>query len=163
MPIARAAEPAGPANIFKIDFPIKPGESSIDVKYTMPYSSPAAFEGKILFKGGPTSIIAPQGVQLKGQGIEFRSQEPRTKASIYQTTADAFKIQIEGTGVLKREEAAEPESGGPKMEFVLPKLYDRLYWVLALSFSILLLGFVLLYRAGRAAAPPQPAAGFKKK
>ena len=42
------------------------------------------------------------------------------------------------------------------MQFVLPKLYDKLYWVLALSFTILLLGFVLLYRAG------QPS-GVKKK
>ena len=156
MPIRRAPEATGEPNVYKIDFPIKPGESNINVNYTLPFTSPGKFEGKIFYKGGPTSLIVPQGVQIKGEGLESRGQEPRTKASIYQTTAATYKLEIEGSGALQRSEAAEPEQSGPQLQFVLPKLYDKLYWILALSFSILLLGFVLLYRAGQAGVPSAP-------
>ncbi len=157
MPIRTAPSPTGQPDVYKIVFPIKPGETNIHVNYTLPFTSPGTFDGKVFYKGGPTSLIVPQGVSLKGEGLESRGQEPRTKASIYQTTETSFKVEIEGSGELKRGEAAESEqSSGPQMTFVLPKLYDKMYWVLALSFSILLLGFILLYRAG------QPS-GVKKK
>jgi hypothetical protein len=152
MPIRRAPVAAGQPNVFKVDFPIKPGESNITLNYALPYTSPATFEGKVFYKGGgPTSLIAPQGVQLKGEGLEARGQEPRTRASIYQTTAAAFKVEIEGSGSLQRPQPGEQEQAGPQITFVLPKLYSKLPWVLALSFSILALGFVLLYRSGQPA------------
>jgi hypothetical protein len=167
MPIRTAPSPTGQPDVYKIIFPIKPGETNIQLSYTLPFTSPGTFEGKSLYKGGPTSIIVPQGVSLKGEGLESRGQEPRTKATIYQTTQAAFKVEIEGSGELKRgEPAAESEQSGPQIQFVLPKLYDRLYWVLALSFSILVLGFILLYRAGQTAAPSETrasASGVKKK
>ena len=149
MPIRTAPAATGQPDVYKIVFPIKPGETNIQLNYTLPFTSPGTFEGKVFYKGGPTSVIVPQGVSLKGEGLESRGQEPRTKASIYQTTQTAFKVEIEGAGELKRGEPAESEQSGPQIQFVLPKLYDKLYWVLALSFSILLLGFVLLYRAGQ--------------
>jgi hypothetical protein len=153
MPIRRAAQPAGEPDIYKVDFPIKPGESNIQINYTLPFTSPATFEGKVFYKGGPTSLMAPQGVQIKGEGLESRGQEPRTKASIYQTTATAYKVEIAGSGVLQRGQAAESGEREPSIQQVMPKIYDRLYWVLALSLTILLLGFTLLYRAGQAVAP----------
>src|SRR6185436_1154746 len=142
MPIRTAPSATGQPDVYKIAFPIKPGETNIHLNYTMPFTSPGTFEGRVFYKGGPTSVIVPEGVSLKGQGLESRGQEPRTKATIYQTTETSFKVEIEGSGELKRGEAAESgEQSGPQMQFVLPKLYDKLYWVLALSFSILLLGF----------------------
>jgi hypothetical protein len=149
MPIRTAPSPTGQPDVYKIAFPIKPGETNIHLNYTLPFTSPGTFDGKVYYQGGPTSVIVPQGVSLKGEGLESRGQEPRTKATIYQTTQTSFKVEIEGSGELKRGEPAESEQSGPQMQFVLPKLYDKLYWVLALSFSILLLGFVLLYRAGQ--------------
>jgi hypothetical protein len=156
-PIRRAPEATGVPDVYKIDFPIKPGESTIDLTYTLPFTSPGTFTGKVFYKGGPTSFIVPQGVTVKGAGLESKGQEPRFKASIYQTTAASYKLELEGTGVMQREPAAaESEEKGPQIQFVLPKLYTKLYWVLALSFSILLLGFVLLYRAGQTPAASSP-------
>ncbi len=152
MPIRRAPQPAGKPDVYKVDFPIKPGESSINVTYTMPFTSPGVFEGKVLYKGGPTSLIAPQGVQIKGEGLESRGQEPRTRATIFQTAAADYKVEIEGSGSLRGQEA-ESEQSGPQIQFVLPKVYTKLPWILSLAFSILALGFVLLYRSGAAAAP----------
>jgi hypothetical protein len=151
MPIRRAVEPAGQPHVYKIDFPIKPGETNITVDYVIPFTAPGAFEGKVLYKGdAPTSIVAPPGVTIKGQGLESRGIEPRTQSTILQTSAAAFRLSIEGSGVLRRAQpdaAESPEQNGPSIQMTLPKIYDRLYWVLALAGSILLLGFVLLYRA----------------
>jgi hypothetical protein len=154
MPIRSAPRPAGQPDVFKIDCPVKPGETTIEVNYALPFNSPGTFDGKTFFKGGPTSLIAPEGVQLKGEGLEVRPPPPQFKGSIYQTTAPAYKVEIEGSGVLRQPQAGgDSEQSGPQISFVLPKLYDKLTWVLALSFSILALGFVLLYRSGQTAVP----------
>ena len=71
-------------------------------------------------------------------------------------------MEIEGSGVLRQPQAGggDSEQSSSQISFVLPKLYDKLTWVLALSFSILALGFVLLYRAGQ---PPVPVKKSGKK
>jgi hypothetical protein len=154
MPIRSAPRPAGQPDVFKIDCPIKPGETNIEVNYALPFNSPGTFDGKAFFKGGPTSLVVPEGVQLKGEGLEVRPPPPQFKGSIYQTTAAAYKVEIEGSGVLRQPQAGgDSEQSGPQISFVLPKLYDKLTWVLTLSFSILALGFVLLYRSGQPTAP----------
>src|SRR5262249_38337891 len=171
MPIRTAPSPAGQPDTYKIAFPIKPGETTFHINYSVPFSSPGPFEGKLFYRGAATSLIAPPGVTIKGEGITVKGTEPRTKATVYQTTEASFKVQIEGAGELNRGgEPTEAEPGGPQIQFVLPKLYNKLYWVLALAFSILTLGFVLLYRAGRAepasqtqSQPRASARGLKKK
>ena len=162
MPIRRAPEPAGEPNVYKIDFPIKPGESNIMVDYTLPFSSPGTFEGRTLYKGSaPTSIVAPPGVTIKGEGLELKGVEPRTKSSILRTTATQFKLEVEGTGALQRPQAEASTTPESTIQFVLPKIYDRMWWILALASTILLLGFTLLYRAGQA-APSVKGSGSKK-
>ena len=154
MPIRRPATPTGEPGVYKVDFPIKPGQSTVRVNYKAPYKSPAAFESRIFYKnGGPTVFFVPPGVTIKGDGLKSEGVEPTTKATMFQTTAASYKIEIEGTGLLRRpQEGDQEEQKGPSITFVLPKLYQKMYWVLALAGSILLLGFVLLYRAGQPAA-----------
>lgn len=148
MPIRRAADKTEQPDVYKVDFPIKPGETRIDLGYSVPFTPPGVFESKILYKGGPTRLVAPQGVTFQGDGIELISQEPRTKASIYNVKGSDFKVQIAGTGALQRggEDAAD-ENAGPSIEQIKPKVYEKLTWILALALSILALGFALLYRA----------------
>jgi hypothetical protein len=166
MPIRRTAEKTGQPNIYKIAFPIKPGESRIDLTYLVPAGAP--FDGRILFGGeGPTRLVAPSGVTLKGEGIEALGQEPRTQATIYSIKSKQFKIEIAGTGTLRQPES-EPAAGeGPRIEQVMPRLYggivsssglgqklNSVKWILVLCLAILTLGFVLLYRAGAPAHAP---------
>ena len=51
MPIRRAPDPGSKANTFKLDFPIKPGESRIDMSWAMPFSTP-----RLPVRGSTTSI-----------------------------------------------------------------------------------------------------------
>ncbi|HXM40696.1 MAG TPA: carboxypeptidase-like regulatory domain-containing protein [Bryobacteraceae bacterium] len=154
MPIDRAADKTNRKDIYKIDFPVKPGETTIQVSYLVPYSSGAVFEGQTVAKTEePTLLVVPNGVTLKGEGVESKGQEPRSQASIFSVAAATYKVEIAGA-----MPAAAPDSdsadNGPALEEVSPRIFrQNMQWiVLALTLGILTLGFIVLYRgqpAGR--------------
>ncbi len=149
MPIQRAAEKTKDKNIYKIQYPVKPGESRFDVSYSLPPSE--TFSSKILHSDGVTRLVTPPAVTL--QGVESLGQEPQTKAHIYGAGDSAYTVQIAGTGSLRNAEpaAAEDEdSGQPQIEEKAARIYSRMEWVLGLAFAILALGGVLLYRRSTA-------------
>jgi hypothetical protein len=160
VPVRQAAQKTSERDVYKLDFAIKPGETTVQLGYTMPYRSPLTFSSK-RFTGPMTSLIAPTGVEIKGDGLESRGREPRTGAQIFQVKADSYKISIEGEGALRQQGGgAESESqSGPSIEQILPKIYSKLYWVIGLGFGILALGFVILLRAQ---PPVSPVRGKKK-
>ncbi|HUE02432.1 MAG TPA: hypothetical protein VMR62_22880 [Bryobacteraceae bacterium] len=158
MPIDRAADKTNQNGIYKVDFPIKPGETSIQVTYVVPYNSGAVFEGKTVGKtADPTLLVVPNGVTLKGDGVLSRGQEPRSQASIYSVTAANYKVEIAG---FMPAAAADSESGGdngPSLEEVSPKILQKnMKWILALALGILALGFIVLYRAQPVLVSPGP-------
>jgi hypothetical protein len=165
MPIDRAADKTNRKDIYKLDFPIKPGETSIQVTYLVPYSSGAVFEGKTVGKTEePTLLVVPNGVTLKGEGVENKGQEPRSQASIYSVASANYKVEIAGS--MPAAAAADADSGdsGPSLEEVSPKiLQQNMKWILALALGILALGFIVLYRAQPAAASPGPTAKGKNE
>jgi len=157
MPIDRALDKTSQKDIYKVDFPIKPGETNIQVTYLVPYSSGAVFEGKTIGKTDePTLLVVPNGVTLKGEGVEDKGREPRSQAAVFSVKSAAYKVEIAGS--MPAAAAADADSGdnGPPVEEVLPRVFrQKMQWViLALALGILSLGFILLYRAQPAAASP---------
>lgn len=148
MPITRQAEKGKEPNVYVIRYPIKPGETNIDVGYSMPMSgSQGKFAGKVLHKGGQVRIIAPSGVKLEGP-LEAGGQIPGTSAMAYTLRDREFVINVSGTGSL-RASAPAAEGGdesGPGIEARKPLIYDRLTWVLIFSFAMLTVGFIMLFR-----------------
>jgi hypothetical protein len=162
MPIQRAADKTGRADVYKVDFPIKPGETRIDLSYMVPYTQGATFGGKIFFKGGPTRLVTPSGVTLKGVEIQSLGAEPRTQANIYDVKGSVFTVQVQGSGSLRASAPADnsdAQDSGPGIEQIMPKAWDNMRWILGLALGILALGFVLLYRAQPAGAAAKAAPG----
>jgi hypothetical protein len=149
MPIQRPAEKTKQPNVYKIDYPIRPGETRFDLNYTLPAASPMVFSSQILHPEGASDLVVPNGVTVTGDNIELIGQEPKTQASIYRIKNASFKVQVEGTGSLQGAEAAQSnnDSGQPTIQQVKPRIYERLYWILGMAFAILALGSVLLYRS----------------
>jgi hypothetical protein len=151
MPIQRPAEKTKEANVYKVDYPIKPGETRFDLNYIVPVTNPLIFSGKILHTEGASDLVAPNGVTLKGDNIELAGQEPKTQASIYQIKGASYKVEVEGTGSLQQPGAtaasSDEDNGMPTIQEVKPRIYDRLYWILGMAFAILGLGSILLYRS----------------
>ena len=155
MPIQRPAEKTNEANVYKVNYPIKPGETRFDLNYTVPVTNPLVFSSKILHSEGSSDLVAPNGVTLKGDNIELAGQEPKTQASIYQIKGDSYKVEVEGMGSLGQPGAggsADEDNGMPTIQEVKPRIYDRLYLILGMAFAILGLGSVLLYRSSAASS-----------
>jgi hypothetical protein len=164
VPVRRAPQKTNQPNVMKLDFPVLPGESRVDVSYTIPFTSPGDFDVKTFYKGSGTKLVAPVGVTMKADGMKDLGQEPRTKATIYGIDAPAATIHVEGSGALSRSQAAESDSGGGggdqgRLMQIMPRLYESsdptagffgavtaVKWILIPALGILGLGFVLLYR-----------------
>jgi hypothetical protein len=167
LPIRRAPDPLGKPNQFKVDFPIKPGESRVDLAWSMPFKAPGVFENHPLSKADLLRIVAPPGVEFKASDISVLGQEPTSKATIYAIKGPDVRIQVEGTGLFNAPEDSAGSNNGQSLSENLPKLYGMLSanssllqsvsavkWILATVFGMLALGFILLYRKGN---PNEPA------
>jgi hypothetical protein len=140
-------------DIYKVDFPVKPGETRFDVTYTVPYAIGTSYEGRVATKDDNTYLIAPNGITLKGDHLNDLGQEPRTQAHVFGLTgASSYKIEL--TGVEIAGSAAAPDGSGapadqdsfPQPEAIMPRINGAIAPVLAIAFGILGLGFALLYR-----------------
>ena len=152
MPIQRPAEKTREKDVYKIAYPVKPGENRFDVSYSLPPSE--TFSSKILHGEGVTRLVTPSTVTLEGEGVQSLGQEPQTQARIYGAGEADYTVKITGTGSLRNTEASAPppdeDPGEPQLEEKVARVYSRMYWVLGLAFAILGLGGVLLYRRSAA-------------
>ena len=151
----------GERDNFGVDFPIKPGETRIDVSYSVPYAEGSTYEGKIVTKDGDDYLIAPDGVKLEGAGLNDLGLEPKTQAHIYGLSASTYKIKLSGTPLVAVDSGADSSAdtsdsadSGPQVEQVLPHVSGQAKLIIALALGVLALGFAILYRAG--GGQPQP-------
>ena len=158
MPLGAPVNKTGKPDVLAVDFAIKPGETRIDVAYTVPYNEGADLAGKIVTKDENTYLIVPNGVTLKGDGLNDLGAEPRTQAHIFGLSGAAYKVQLTGAAAAAPAEAAAgdaAEDSGPRIEQIMPRVNSRKVPILVVALGILALGFALLYRA-RPAAQPTP-------
>jgi hypothetical protein len=158
MPLPRPAEKTKADDIFKVDFPIKPGETQFEVSYVLPAGSPFAFHGRVVnVKGmpvGPLRLVAPNGVTLSGNDIQLVGTEPKTQATIYTVTArDLFTVNVAGIGSLHPPETTSDDTDSPPVAEGRPQIYAHLPWLAALAFGILGIGLLILFRTSPVASP----------
>ncbi|MBV8069362.1 MAG: carboxypeptidase regulatory-like domain-containing protein [Acidobacteriaceae bacterium] len=159
MPLPQAAQKAPEADMYKVDFPIKPGETEFEVNYLIPAGTPQTFRGRVAgVKGmpaGPLRLIAPPGVTITGKDIQNVGTEPKTQATVYTVTAaDAFTVDLAGTGSLHSEQAEAPDtSDEPPVLAGKPRIYTHLGWLIGLAFGVLGIGLAVLYRSSPVRSP----------
>lgn len=153
MPITRPPLKTATPGFYKIDYPVKPGETRLDVTYTLPAADKLA--GKVAASDGVTHLVTPPDVTITGDGIESAGQEPTTKANVYNLAGLDYNLLITGVGSLQRDSSQAADSGedtgAPKVEIAAARIYSQLGWVLGLSLAILAIGGVMLFRRGTAA------------
>jgi hypothetical protein len=145
-PVIKTAKP----DILAADFPVKPGETRFDVTFAVPYTAGADYAGKIVTRDENTYLIVPNGITIKGEGLNDLGAEPRTQAHIYGFSAAAYKVQLTGTAAAAPAPADTAERGseeGPRIEQIMPRINGQAVPIVCAALGILALGFVLLYRA----------------
>ena len=164
MPIRVTAEESERPDIHTINFPIKPGDSRIELTYLVPYQSPMEFEVRSLYDGLATRIAAPSGVALSGDGLQPLPENPQIKASLFNLPdTKSFRFSIAGEGRLSRERESTGEGGGNNISIIPAAIHSQLALVLGFTFAILALGFYTLYAATPAAPAEKPARGRGKR
>ena len=153
MPIQRQAQKTSKPNVWTVAYPVKPGETRFNLTYVLPTAD--AFESKVLDSGN-LRVVTPNGVQITGGDVKPLGTEPQTQATIYSATGPDLKLQLAGTpaaaAAAPAAEAAEEEAGSG-IEQKLPFLYKRLPLVLALTASMLVVGFAILFRKSSEPGP----------
>ena len=145
MPVVRPAEKTADAKIRKISFPIRPGQTQIEIEYGVPLTDPLMFTGEILHKDGETRLIVPRGLALEGEGLERFAPEPRTQSPIYGVKPGTFTVKI--VGKTAPPEAEDPDSKSPDTTAHRPRVYDRYWWIMGLGLAIMTLAlFVMAIR-----------------
>ena len=141
MPLRSTALPAGPENIYKVDFPLKPGENRIDLQYAVPYSDGMQFTTRSTYPRVNTRLAAPAGVSLEGIGVASLGQEPTTLASIYTVPeGPAVTLTVSGSGQL-RTGAGSGAGGQAEISIEQAPVSKELPWIAGLAIAILGLGF----------------------
>ena len=161
MPLPRPAEKTNEDDVFKVDFPIKPGETEFQVSYVLPVGSPFNFQGRVVSVKGmtaatPLRLVAPSGVTLAGNDLQQVGTEPKTQATIYNVSARGnFSALVSGTGALNGNPEADAgqDNDEPKIVQGRPQIYAHLGWLVTLTFSILAVGLIALYRTSPVRSP----------
>ncbi len=147
MPIPRPALKTKDPNIYKIDYPVRPGETRFDLNYTVPTTTPMTFTDQLLHADAASNLVVPNGVTVKSDDLELAGTEPKTQASIYRIKSASFKVQVDGMGILQgQSEGSGDDNGQPQVQEVKPRIYESMYWILGMAFAILGLGSLLLAR-----------------
>ena len=136
-------------DVFGVNFPIKPGETRIDIDYTVPYTEGAPYAGKIVSKDENTYLVTPNGVSIAGENLNDLGLEQRTQARIYGLQATAYNVQLTGSPVAAAAPAdsADASDSGPPVVVAPPHVFGQVWLIVGLALGILALGFAILYRA----------------
>ncbi len=157
MPLRSSALPTDDPDIYKVDFPIKPGENRIDISYRVPHEDGGTFTVRSLYPTMQTRVAAPAGVQIGGEGLTDMGQEPTTKASTYLlSSTEDVALAISGQGRL-RSGASGASSGQSEISIEPAPVARELLWLSVLAVLILSTGYLHLLRsrlpADRGAGP----------
>jgi len=147
-PVDKTARP----DVYAAKFEIKPGQTRFDLNYTLPYTPGEPYSGKVVTKDENTYLIAPNGVTLEGENLQDLGQEPRTQARIFGLSSDTYSVKLSGevAATPAAADASAPDSSGPQIEEMMPRLYRQGKLIIGLALGILALGFAVLYRASGA-------------
>ncbi len=153
MPIDRQPVKTATANVWTVDYPVKPGETRFDFSYKLPAAAGGVLQTKLLNAAASPKLVLPKGIEAAGEGIVSLGTEPSSQASIFDITAKEVKLTISGSGSLAVVQGNEQESEGPRIKAIAPPGYERNWkWTLGLTLSFLALGFTAHYLKGTASA-----------
>lgn len=111
-PIAAEAVPQAEKGRYAINFPLRPGETQIQLEFTMPYSGSLKVDPKPLYPAEHVVVIVPQTMHFTAaDASSFKSMpdpsQPDTVVELAQQThiGQALGFTISGTGTISDQQA----------------------------------------------------------
>jgi len=151
MPVERQPVKTAAANVWTVDYPVRPGETRFDFSYKLPAAAGGVLETRLLNGAASPKLVLPKGVEASGAGITNIGNEPQSQAAVFDIAASDLKLTITGSGSLSMVPDNQGASEGPKIKQIMPPGYDRNWkWALGLTLAFLALGFAAHYLKGTA-------------
>ena len=148
MPLTSTALPSETAEVYKVDFPLKPGANRIELTYLLPHENGAEFTVRSMYPALVTRVAVPEGVSLEGTDLSFLEREPETNAAVYEVIdAGPVAIAVSGQGVFRSEDAGGTSSA-TQISIEPAPIANELGWIAGLAMLILGLGFAHLLTSG---------------
>jgi hypothetical protein len=181
-PIAAEAAPQPEKNRYAVIFPLRPGETQIQVQFTMPYSGSLTFDPKPLYPAEHVVVVVPKAIQFEAanaslfQAMNDPSQSD-TNVQVAQQTQPGqsltFTIKGEGTisespqqvasGAAQGQQAgmSNRPGGGLGTPIDTPDPLQQYRWWILGGFAIVLAagGWVVTKRQTSAATASASASG----
>ena len=106
-PIAAEAAPQSEKNRYAVVFPLRPGETQIQVQFTMPYSGSLKFDPKPLYPAEHVVVVLPKTMQFEAANASiFQSMNDPSQADTTVQVAQqvqpgqSLSYTIKGTGTI---------------------------------------------------------------
>jgi len=123
-PIAAEATPQAEKNRYAIAFPLRPGETQIQVQFTLPYSGTIKIDPKPLYPAEHVVVVLPKSMQFAtANGATFQSmQDPNQADTVVQVAQQTqpgqpLAFTLSGTGTISEspaQVASGAAQGGPE-------------------------------------------------
>ncbi len=146
MPIPQTPEARAGPNQFAITYPIRPGESTIAIEYSLDYQPPFEFSKAVDQPALQTFFVIPgEGVELSGDNLESQGKEPSTGSAIYHVSRMDQPLQVTISGQAPAQTAATAGEGGGLI--AIPDPVSERRWIVFGALGVVMLaGFFYLYR-----------------
>ncbi|MBH00072.1 MAG: hypothetical protein CMN58_06990 [Solibacterales bacterium] len=143
MPLRSSARKIPGSDAYMVDYPLKPGDSLIELTYSLPYESGEPYFGQLLYSNLETRFVIPEGVTIEAENLDLLGREPQSKASIYQHNGSSgFSLRLRGQGQLSESTPGGSNAGGSTEITISPApVAKELTWIFSLTGVILALGF----------------------
>jgi len=160
MPLRSSARKTPDSEVYMVDYPLKPGDSLIELTYSLPYESGEPYFGQLLYPNLETRFVIPKGVTIEAENLDLLGREPQSKASIYQHGGSPeFSLRLRGQGQLSESIPGGRNAGGSTEIIISPALIAKeLTWIFSLTGAILALGFYNLLELRNDNSNPVPIA-----
>ena len=147
MPLRSSARKINDGNTYVVDYPLKPGNSLVELTYSLPYESGEPYSGRLLYSGLETRFVVPKDVTLEADDLDLIGREPSSQASIYQYNGvPEFSLRLRGRGQLSERTVGGSSADGSTEVIISPaSIAKELPWIFSITGIILTLGFVNLF------------------
>lgn len=123
MPIRTDTPSTGQKDHYAFAFPIRPGESKLQIEYTLPYSGQLGFDPKTLDQTQHIVIMLPHSMSFQAKdAANFQPMNEEKDATVMVasgvTPGEALPFTISGTGLIQQDDQGQGDTsaGGGAMQ-----------------------------------------------
>jgi hypothetical protein len=122
MPLAVSPVPSGVKNQYAFDFPIRPGETSFEVVYKLPYSGQYEFSLTPDTPLNELGVLLPKSMKFTGVSSDFAQDRDEAGLAVFFTknvpANQPVKFSLSGEGLVPEEgsQGAPDTSSGPQSD-----------------------------------------------